>query len=131
MKWNSNVTYVRRYVRLARISLALELIVAHFSPHEIVRLGRRRLRRCFFLRTTVKLPPVDLSLYIPVICTQVDPPKYNGKCFMEAILKLKVCTVLVTILLCLSSLAMKSLFWNFEVFLQHLMYAFTGPPSEY
>ena len=28
--------------------------------------------------------PVDLSL-IPVICTQVDAPKYNGKCFMEAI----------------------------------------------
>ena len=30
-------------------------------------------------------PPVDLSLYIPVNCTQEDAPKYNGKCFMEAI----------------------------------------------
>lgn len=32
--------------------------------------------------------PVDLSLYIPVICTQ-DVPKYNGKCFMEAISKVQ------------------------------------------
>lgn len=35
------------------------------------------------------MPPVDLSLYIPVICTQEDAPKYNGKCFMEAISKIQ------------------------------------------
>ena len=29
----------------------------------------------------------DLSLYIPVICVQEDSPKYEGKCFMEAISK--------------------------------------------
>ena len=34
-------------------------------------------------------PPMDLSLYIPVICTQVDASKYNGKCFMEAISKVQ------------------------------------------
>jgi hypothetical protein len=34
-------------------------------------------------------PPVDLSLYIPVICTQEDTPKFRGKCFMEAIAKVQ------------------------------------------
>lgn len=34
-------------------------------------------------------PPLDLSLYIPVICTQEDAPKYKGKCFMEAITKVQ------------------------------------------
>ena len=34
-------------------------------------------------------PPMDLSLHIPVICTQEDAPKYNGKCLMEAISKVK------------------------------------------
>ena len=34
-------------------------------------------------------PPVDLSLYIPVICTQEDATKYKGKCFMEAMAKVE------------------------------------------
>lgn len=33
---------------------------------------------------------LDLSLYIPVICMQVDSPKYKGRCFMEAILKVQM-----------------------------------------
>ena len=30
-------------------------------------------------------PTADVSLYIPVICTQEHALKYNGKCFMEVI----------------------------------------------
>ena len=33
-------------------------------------------------------PPLDLSHYIPVVCQQEDS-KYNGKCFMEAISKVR------------------------------------------
>lgn len=55
-----------------------------FLHVEVVRLAVY----CFF-RIVVMPPPVDLALYIPVICTQEDAPKYNGKCFMEAISKVQ------------------------------------------
>ena len=35
-------------------------------------------------------PPLDLSKYVPVICVQEDSLKYNGKCFMESILKVQM-----------------------------------------
>ena len=35
------------------------------------------------------MPPPDFSRYIPVVCLQSDS-RYNGSCFMEPILKVRV-----------------------------------------
>lgn len=68
-------------------------MVLEFHMESRVTCGIARAMLCVFLLAALHLSimplPVDLSLYIPVVCMQEDAPKYNGKCFMEVIDKIQ------------------------------------------